>query len=109
MNPLSRARSMMFGSAAILIAVGIVMIYSASAIYANESMGDSAYFLKRHLVYVFAGLALGVFVSSMDLEKYSPSLQAYSDFYAGSYGARSYPAYWSDKQWRASLVPLSRV
>ena len=68
MNPLSRARSMMFGSAAILMAVGIVMIYSASAIYANENMGDSAYFLKRHLVYVFAGLALGAFISSMDLD-----------------------------------------
>ena len=68
MNPLSRARSLMFGSAAILTAVGIVMIYSASAIYANENMGDSAYFLKRHLVYVFAGIALGAFVSSMDLE-----------------------------------------
>ncbi len=68
MNPLSRARSMMFGSAAILIAVGIVMIYSASAIYANENMGDSGYFLKRHLVYVFAGLVLGVFISSIDLD-----------------------------------------
>jgi len=68
MNPLARARSMMFGSAAILIAIGIVMIYSASAIYANETLGDSAYFLKRHLVYVFAGLALGAFISSLDLE-----------------------------------------
>lgn len=68
MNPLSRARSMLFGSAAILIAIGIVMIYSASAIYANETLGDSTYFLKRHLVYVFAGLALAAFVSALDLE-----------------------------------------
>ncbi len=68
MNPLSRARSMLFGAATILTAVGIVMIYSASAIYAYDKMGDSAYFLKRHLVYVFAGVALGAFVSSMDLE-----------------------------------------
>ncbi len=68
MNPLSRARSILFGSAAILTAVGIVMIYSSSAIYAYDKMGDSAYFLKRHLVYVFAGLALSAFVASMDLE-----------------------------------------
>ena len=59
---------MLFGSAAILTAIGIVMIYSASAIYAYDRMGDSAYFLKRHLVYVFAGAALGAFVSSIDLQ-----------------------------------------
>lgn len=67
MNALHRARTMLFGSAAILTAIGIVMIYSASAIYANDQFGDSAYFLKRHLVYVFAGVALGSFVASMDL------------------------------------------
>ncbi len=67
MNALHRARTLLFGSAAILTAIGIVMIYSASAIYANERFGDTTYFLKRHLVYVFAGVALGAFVASMDL------------------------------------------
>ena len=67
MNALTRARSLLFGSAAILIAIGIVMIYSASAIYAHDKMGDSAYFLKRHLVYVLAGAFLGVMAASADL------------------------------------------
>ena len=51
-------------TASILVAIGIVMIYSSSSIYALDKMGDSAYFLKRHLVYVFAGLALGVEVEA---------------------------------------------
>ncbi len=69
MNAVSRARSLLFGSALILIAVGIVMIYSASAIYAYDKMGDSAYFLKRHMVYVLTGAFLGVLASSADLSK----------------------------------------
>lgn len=59
MEPLTRARSLLFGSAVILIAVGIVMIYSASAIYAMDKMKDPNYFLIRHLVY----LGMGTFLS----------------------------------------------
>ncbi len=55
MEPLTRARTLLFGSALILIAVGIVMIYSASAIYALDVMKDANYFLFRHLVYLAAG------------------------------------------------------
>jgi len=50
----------------ILICVGIVMIYSASAIYAYENLGDSAYFLKRHLFYVLIGLLGALLVMSVD-------------------------------------------
>lgn len=42
---------------AVLVALGVVMVYSSSAIYAQEIYGDAAYFLKRHLIY----LALGLF------------------------------------------------
>ena len=38
-----------------LIAVGIVMIYSASAIYADQYMKDAAFFLKRQLLYCLIG------------------------------------------------------
>lgn len=41
-----------------LISVGIVMIYSSSSIYAWERYGDSFYFLKRHLVFLAAGILL---------------------------------------------------
>lgn len=41
-----------------LICVGMVMIYSASSIYAYEKMGDSTYFLKKHLLYICLGAVL---------------------------------------------------
>jgi cell division protein FtsW len=41
---------------AILLAIGVVMVYSSSAIYAHHVYGDSLYFLKRHLVYLVLGL-----------------------------------------------------
>lgn len=40
-----------------LIIIGIIMVYSASAFYAQEYFGDHLYFLKRHLAYLFLGLA----------------------------------------------------
>ena len=67
MQALRRARTLLFGSAGILTAIGIVMIYSASAIYAYDQKGDSAYFLKRHLVYVLVGAALGLAAFTADL------------------------------------------
>lgn len=52
----------------VLLAVGVVMIYSASAIYAYEKMGDSLYYLKRHLFYIAVGLLLMLGVMSADLK-----------------------------------------
>jgi len=53
----------------ILVSVGVVMIYSASAIYAYGSMGDSTYFLKRHLIYLFIGLLMMLAAMSIDMNK----------------------------------------
>ena len=47
-----------------LICTGIVMIYSASAIYAFDRMGDSGYFIKRHLSYLAVGTVLAFWASS---------------------------------------------
>ncbi len=58
MEALKRVRTLLFGAAMILVCLGIVMIYSASAIYAYENMGDSMYFLKRHLIYLAVGFGL---------------------------------------------------
>ena len=41
---------------AILAAFGVVMVYSSSAIYAQETYGDAGYFLKRHLFYLLVGV-----------------------------------------------------
>ena len=56
LDSLRRARTLLFVSATVLLALGVVMIYSASAIYALDRMGDSTYFLKRHLVYLVVGV-----------------------------------------------------
>ncbi|MDD5422108.1 MAG: putative lipid II flippase FtsW [Candidatus Omnitrophota bacterium] len=59
---------------AILVSFGIVMIYSASAIYAHSSMGDSLYYIKRHIIYLAIGLIMMFAAMSIDinmLKKYS--------------------------------------
>jgi cell division protein FtsW len=40
----------------LLILLGIIMVYSSSAFYAQQYFGDHFYFLKRHLVWLFLGL-----------------------------------------------------
>ena len=50
-----------------LVAVGVVMIYSASAIYSNSTTGDSMYYLKRHLVYIAIGIALMLYAMSLEI------------------------------------------
>ncbi len=52
-----------------LVCVGVVMIYSASSIYAYSSVGDSLYFLKRHLIYLAIGFAMMLFAMVYDLKK----------------------------------------
>jgi len=49
----------------ILICIGIVMIYSASCIYAWQTYRDNFFFLKRHIIFLcigvlFAFLAMGI-------------------------------------------------
>ncbi len=63
------ARRSIFSIVAVLVGVGIVMIYSASAIYAYSNMHDSLYFLKRHLIYLAAGLVLMFIAMSVDLKR----------------------------------------
>ncbi len=61
----------------ILLAIGVVMIYSASSIYAWEKLGTSAYFLKRHFIYLILGLAGAIACMSFDyriLKKFAKPL-----------------------------------
>src|SRR3990167_6021540 len=60
----------------ILICIGIVMIYSSSGIFAMQQ-GDSLFFLKRHLIFLFGGTICTGMVMAMDyrdLQKYSKPL-----------------------------------
>lgn len=44
------------------------MIYSASAIYSFDRMGDSCYFIKRHLAYLAVGTFLAFWAASVDYQ-----------------------------------------
>jgi len=48
-------RRSIFIIALALMAIGIVMLYSSSAIYAYEKIGDSAFFLTRHMWFLLLG------------------------------------------------------
>ncbi len=49
-----------------LLAVGIIMVYSSSAVSAYVNFNDSYYFLKRQLVWVFLGIF--VMVTAMNID-----------------------------------------
>lgn len=51
-----------------LIGFGLVMIYSASAIIAMESHGDSFYFLKKQIIWVLIGGVFMFIASNIDLD-----------------------------------------
>lgn len=61
----------------LLLGFGAVMIYSTSAIYAEERYGDSMFFLKRHLTWICIGLVGMLITWRFDyhiLRKYSKIL-----------------------------------
>jgi len=65
MRPL---RQQLLSVTALLVACGVVMIYSASAIYAQESFGNRWYYLQRHLLYLGLGLAVGGTILAVDYQ-----------------------------------------
>jgi cell division protein FtsW len=55
----------------ILVGLGIVMIYSASAIRAQERFGDPYYFLKRQMVWAVVGLIALIWTLGLDYRRLS--------------------------------------
>ena len=58
-----------FGVTLILVFVGLVMIFSASAVMANEKFGSAYYFLLRQIAYAAAGLAAMFIMMNIDYRK----------------------------------------
>ncbi len=63
-----QTRIHLFMVTVILLAIGVVMVYSSSAVNALETFKDSAYYLKRHLVYMFLGILGALWIMSIDYE-----------------------------------------
>ena len=53
----------------ILICIGLVMIYSASSIYAQEKFNNGMYFLKRQLLFLFIGSIMCIFILCIDYKR----------------------------------------
>jgi cell division protein FtsW len=60
-----------------LVAFGIVMVYSASAIEATVAHRDAQYFLKRQVPFGFAGLLLAWAISRIDYHHYQKGKATY--------------------------------
>lgn len=64
MNKNAKVVFLMFS---VLIMIGIVMLYSSSAIYAYGKYGDSLYFVKRHLMHLALGLIAMIFCMTVPI------------------------------------------
>jgi len=54
---------------AVLVLVGIVMVFSSSAVYAMENFNDSYYFLKRQAVWCLLGTGALFVTKNLDYHK----------------------------------------
>lgn len=60
-NQLFSSQALFLFAVGALVIIGIIFVYSSSSIYAYERLGDSSYFVKRHLF----GIALGLFGATL--------------------------------------------
>jgi len=57
----------------ILLMIGIVMIYSSSAVYAHEKYGSSMYFAMKHLAYLAVGLVAAILCMTVPVRRIAAS------------------------------------
>ncbi len=56
----------LFIAIVLLVSIGVVMVYTASAVLAGERFGDDTFFLQRHLVRVLIGLIMMITFMQID-------------------------------------------
>lgn len=62
----------MVGTLVALVAFGVVMVYSASAVFAHERYGDGQHFLLRQSIFATFGLALALGLSRVHYRVWRP-------------------------------------
>jgi len=55
-----------------LLALGVAMVYSAGAIYAADVHGSEAFYIRRHVVFAFLGLAAMATTASIPYQRWRP-------------------------------------
>lgn len=61
----------------LLVCAGIVMVATASYVYAGSKFGDNLHFIKRHLLFVFVGFIVMWVVSRIpyeDIRRFTPAI-----------------------------------
>ncbi len=61
-----RPRLVLLASVVVLVAFGLLMVFSASSVTALNSTGDAAYYLKRQLAFIALGTAVAVVLAKVD-------------------------------------------
>jgi cell division protein FtsW len=61
--------TVLFGAVACLVAIGLVMIFSASSAQAYADTHDTAYYVKHQLIYLIVGLAVAAGAYHIDYRK----------------------------------------
>jgi cell division protein FtsW len=61
--------TILFASVAALVAIGLVMVFSASSATAYADYGDVAYYVKRQFVWLIVGLGAAFFAYRLDYQK----------------------------------------
>lgn len=69
---LGSADALLYGTVIALIAFGVVMVYSASAVFASQQYGDAYFFLKRQGTFALVALPLIVAIARIDYHIYRP-------------------------------------
>lgn len=68
---------LIIGSTLLLLSIGVIMVYSSSAVLAYHEMGDYAYYVKRQLIFAVLGIFAMFVMMNMDywiLRKWSKVL-----------------------------------
>jgi cell division protein FtsW len=60
----------LFGSTLLLVVIGVLMVFSASAVMANERFGSAYYFLFRQLGWAVAGLTAMAIIMKVDYRRW---------------------------------------
>jgi len=66
----SRPDYYLFFTVLTLIAVGVVIVYSASAILALEKMGSTTFFAKRQTIWAIISLCLILVLTRVDYHRF---------------------------------------
>ncbi len=53
----------------LLCIIGVIMVYSSSYIFSQENLGDSSYFFKKQLFFLFLGIGASYFISKIEFTR----------------------------------------